>query len=144
MTTQQRAAVTLQAATRSMLVRRTFLQQRNTAIKVQAGTFDIRDIDISIAIHIDIYISIYDCIMFVPMPLYILSTREPILTRLYIYICLCNMCSGPWCHVPKTFCPHEKTSARVIGDTAQCPRVVESPIFLLIIIFLILADRGTK
>ncbi|KAH9086852.1 hypothetical protein Ae201684P_000270 [Aphanomyces euteiches] len=32
-----KAAVTVQAATRSMLVRRNFLQQRNTAIKVQAA-----------------------------------------------------------------------------------------------------------
>ncbi|RHZ15882.1 hypothetical protein DYB37_002314 [Aphanomyces astaci] len=33
----EKAAVTVQAATRSMMVRRSFLQQRNTAIKVQAA-----------------------------------------------------------------------------------------------------------
>ncbi|EQC25433.1 hypothetical protein SDRG_16699 [Saprolegnia diclina VS20] len=33
----ERAAVTVQAATRSMLVRKSYLQQRNTAIKVQAA-----------------------------------------------------------------------------------------------------------
>jgi len=35
----ERAAVTVQAATRSMLVRKNFLHQKNIAIKVQAGVF---------------------------------------------------------------------------------------------------------
>jgi hypothetical protein len=38
---RERAAVTVQAATRSMIARKSFLQTKNVTIKVQAGKFTL-------------------------------------------------------------------------------------------------------